>query len=99
MKTKTRLTGMGLVAGLLLTMAVPAGPAAAATSCDWMSRTINSEQARVDRFSTCTYIGIRHYYDPIWSANNYWTSWYGGTGKSYTTPKNPVLTRHEATGY
>jgi hypothetical protein len=31
--------------------------------------------------SSCSRIGARHQYDPVWSNSNYWTSWKYSTGK------------------
>lgn len=42
-----------------------------------------------------TCIGVRHYYAPVWSANNYWTNWHGGGNTSYSTPDTPVLQSHQ----
>ncbi len=49
--------------------------------------------------SSCTYIAVRHYYDPVWSASNYWTSWYGGSGSYYSTRETPVLIRYQTETY
>ncbi|WP_282944537.1 hypothetical protein [Cellulomonas endometrii] len=97
-KSKLTIAGASAAAGLLMALAVPAGTASAA-SCDWLSRTISDYSARVDEVgTTCSYLRIRHYYDPVWSGTNYWTNWVGGTGSSYTTANNPVVVYHTVEG-
>ncbi|QZN85175.1 hypothetical protein [Cellulomonas sp. C5510] len=46
--------------------------------------------------SQCQAVAVRHYYDPVWSANNYWTAWHGGQvmGHTYYTPDTPVYIKH-----
>jgi len=98
MNKKLRMAGASAAAALVLALVVPVGSASAG-DCGWYSRTVGDYSARVDKMGDCSYIGVRHYYDPVWSANNYWTAWKGGAGSSYTTANNPVVVFHEATGY
>jgi hypothetical protein len=46
-----------------------------------------------DFFFLCSTIGVLHHYDPIWSDNNYWTSWVYGTNVVYS-PSNPEVITH-----
>lgn len=97
-----RLAAAALVVTLLLggAAALSAAPPAAAADCNYFSEELG-DHARVFRnsTSTCAYIGVRHKYDPVWSINNYWTAWYGGSGYSYSTPDQPVLYQVQTKGY
>lgn len=36
--------------------------------------------------SSCNGVGARHYYNPVWSSNNYWTPWRYGSTKASSVP-------------
>lgn len=66
-------------------MATPAvvvisSPAHAASCIIAKYTTTAGDYARTtDVSGGCSSVGARHRYDPVWSSNNYWTSWrYGG---------------------
>ena len=74
------------------TSVVAPTPAAAADPCVLgQYRSYTYDYARVtDVSGTCGTVGVRHKYDPVWSSNNYWTSWYYG-GSSAQTPSTAEL--------
>ena len=39
----------------------------------------------------CTQVAARHYYDPIWSANNYYSSWKYGSDVAQSTPAAELI--------
>jgi len=70
---------------LAMVVAVPtvlgAGSPAQAVSCVYAEYvSYSADYARTtDVSGGCSKVGARHWYDPVWSANNFWTSWkYGG---------------------
>lgn len=64
--------------------------AAAVIDCDttiWN----RDHRAYIKEVDGCSYIAIRHKYDPVWSSLNYWTGWSGGYGSYYVTLRTPYL--------
>jgi len=76
---------------LVITGAVASSEPARAAECGVLSWDSNDQAFIVDYARNCSWLNVRHKYDPVWSFNNYWTSWYGGYGDAYNTPQNPVL--------
>ena len=66
--------------------------ASSASGCNTRSGTGN-HSAWVMIIEGCGYAAVRHRYDPVWSSNNYWTNWSGGSalGQPYYTTYHPTL--------
>lgn len=82
--------------GIAASVAVVGTQSASASSCDVRSGKTAGDSAWVMGMSQCQAVAVRHYYDPVWSANNYWTAWHGGQvmGHTYYTPDTPVYIKH-----
>lgn len=91
-KVASALAALALTA----TIGLAGSASATAASCTVRSGKADSDAAWVQGYSGCRSVGVRHYYDPVWSGNNYWTSWYGGTSMliPYYTPHTPVYVKH-----
>jgi hypothetical protein len=75
------------------TVLLGAGSPAQAVACQYAAYiTFSGDYARTtDVSGGCTQVAARHYYDPIWSANNYWTSWKYGGDVAQSTPTAELL--------
>lgn len=86
------------IASMVLTASVGLAAASpvSASSCDVRSGKAEADAAWVMGYSGCQYVAVRHRYDPVWSANNYWTAWSGGATMlvPYYTTNTPVYLRH-----
>ncbi|WP_282944534.1 hypothetical protein [Cellulomonas endometrii] len=89
-------------ASVAATLALAAGvglvgvSSASAVACNVRSGKTAGDAAWVQGLGDCQAVAVRHYYDPVWSTNNYWTSWSGGTSMlvPYYTPDTPVYIKH-----
>lgn len=76
---------------LALVLAAPsvlvAGSPAQAVACQYAAYiTYSDDYARTtDVSGGCTQVAARHYYDPVWSTNNYYTSWKFGADVAQST--------------
>lgn len=87
----SRAGAVGAAVALFLGAGVTIATPASASSCDLYDK-INYDSAEIrDYGRSCSYIAVRHGYDPVWSNYNFWTAWYGGYGDWYNTPDTPVL--------
>ena len=64
---------------------------AQADTCHTSNYSVGDQATIMDLNGGCSYIGVRHKYDPVWSMNTYWTAWHGGSADQYWTPRMPVL--------
>ncbi len=103
--SKRNVVALGLAVATATTLAI-AGPAnaddsssaTAAAACTVRhGKSTWADSAWVMNVGGCFYVGVRHYYDPVWSTSNYWTSWHGGNGVNhqYFTPDSPVYIKHQ----
>nr|WP_297427596.1 hypothetical protein [uncultured Actinotalea sp.] len=90
---KSRRRSTLILAGALLTptLLLGASPAQAASCIQSEFRSYAYDYARTtDASGGCAIVRVRHFYDPVWSGTNYWTSWYSG-GDVATTPRTAEL--------
>ena len=96
--------GIARPTALALELAAPAvlgvGAPAQAVSCVYAEYVSTSaDYARTtDVSGGCTQVAARHYYDPIWSANNYYSAWKYGGDVAQSTP-NAELVYGQHSGY
>ena len=74
-------------------------PDAHAAGCDTITGS-GDHYAYIQEYGNqCTWIQVRHRSDPVWSANNYYTAWAGGTGSYYRDERAPSLLWAEGYAY
>lgn len=99
MRQRRRKLSAGAVAVLLAACAqFASAETASASTCGPRSGGSTTFQAAwiQNTGGGCSYIAVRHRYDPVWSNYNYWTSWSGGFGAGpYYTQYNPEFLYYE----
>jgi len=93
-----RGSGGALVTILLALGVLTHVPSASAVGCTVRSGGSSSTHSAwiYDPDSTCSWIRVRHRYDPVWSMNNFWTQWAGGSGNGpYYTASTAVYLYYE----
>lgn len=82
-----------LVIFALLAVSLLPAARAEADGCDTyqFASTTQDFASISDSNNDCLEIGVRHRYDPVWSSNNYWTSWDYTYGTYARTPETPEL--------
>ncbi|WP_149203566.1 hypothetical protein [Actinotalea subterranea] len=89
-----------LTFAFLVPTVLVAGSPAQAVACNYAGYiTYSGDYARTtDVSGGCTQVAARHYYDPVWSSNNYYSSWkYGGDVAQSTAAAELISGQH--TGY
>lgn len=87
------------VLGATAVLAVGVVPANAVARQYSVFASESSDYARTtDVTGGCSSVSARHYYDPVWSGTNYWTSWYYG-GDVAQTPRTAELIKGQHSGY
>jgi hypothetical protein len=87
--TVRRLVAVTAAFALVLALVALVAPIPArAGGCDYYtySSTTYDFASISDGNNDCWEISVRHYYDPPWSSNNYWTDWHSSWGTYASTP-------------
>lgn len=82
---------VGIATALTATLLTLPTAHAQASGCDFIASRESHHGVIREYGNSCTYLAVRHRYDPVWSANNYYTAWSGGYGSEYRDREDPEL--------
>ena len=82
-RPRKKAARVGIATALTATLLTLPTSHAQAAGCDVIAYRESHHGVIMEYGNSCSYIAIRHRYDPVWSANNYYTAWSGGAGSLY----------------